>query len=912
MAEAAVSFAVETLGNLAIQKVAFLQGVEGQVNWLKDELKRMQSFLKDAAEKGADDERIRNWISDIRELAQEAEDVVDAFLLNVENPRRSRGLLGRCACFPQHIYHLDRLGQEIESIRVRLQAIDVSRQRYGIQDLGGGMNLSGRSEDGGKRQLTPWQKDKHLVGLERDVEKLIERAVLEKWEGLSVATIVGMGGIGKSTLAREVYNHAAVATRFDCRAWAVVSREFNPREIIKSLMLQLVKQEKQREMLEIMEKSDLQNVKNMLHQELEGKRYFVVVDDVWQDEAWESLAPAFPDEDKASRLLLTSRIQGIAKYARYNHKMNFLNLDESWELFLKKAFIDNINSKCPQHLEDIGRAIVEKCDGLPLAITVVGGLLVKKRASMSEWQKVLKGLESHSGSSEILPTLELSYHELPPQLKSCFLCLGFFKEDSIIRVSKLVNLWIAQGLIQQEGIEGEEKITREEIATSYLDELINRNMVQVKEMSTSDRVKTCYVHDLLHDLSIKKAKEEISFEILREGSSRSLDKARHLAVYCSAERSISGNSNTRLRSLFIRGVGIADEIPSYWKSFGRLRVLDFEDFEVTNLPDSIRALTWLRYLGLRNTSMKELPMSLGCLKNLEVLDIAKNNGIEVPNVIWKLAKLRCLYMSQIKCKLPLRMDTLKNLQTLKYIPSHNWSPEHATQLTSLYILSIDLGENLDIGELCTSLAKMENLVSLRLIGSMERNVRSLDQLANLNRLSKLKINYRVGKLPSASNFPPYLSYLKLYSSFLREDPMPVLQQLPQLLYLNLVLDSYVGHEMVISRDGFPRLRVLSLNSLSMLKNIQLERSAMLELNRLEIIGCPLLESLPEELRFMTNLKELKLETTPQLASKLQGVNSHIISNIPSVELIISEWHGPSTELALTAALLFIRGIHKED
>ncbi|KAL0303010.1 UNVERIFIED_CONTAM: putative disease resistance protein [Sesamum radiatum] len=106
-----------------------------------------------------------------------------------------------------------------------------------------------------------------------------------------------MGGIGKSTLAREVYNHAAVATQFDCRAWAVVSREFNPREIIKSLMLQLVKQDKQREMLEIMEKSDLQNVKNMLHQQLQGKRYFLVLDDVWQDEAWESLAPAFPDED---------------------------------------------------------------------------------------------------------------------------------------------------------------------------------------------------------------------------------------------------------------------------------------------------------------------------------------------------------------------------------------------------------------------------------------------------------------------------------------------------------------------------------------------------------------------------------------------------------------------------------------
>ncbi|KAL0303007.1 UNVERIFIED_CONTAM: putative disease resistance protein [Sesamum radiatum] len=535
--------------------------------------------------------------------------------------------------------------------------------------------------------------------------------------------------------------------------------------------------------------------------------------------------------------------------------MNFLNRDESWELFLKKAFLENTDGKCPQHLEDIGRAIVEKCDGLPLAITVVGGLLVKKRQSVNEWEKVLKRLESHSGRSEILPTLELSYHELPPQLKSCFLCLGFFKEDSMIRVSQLVNMWIAQGLILQEGIEGQEKITMEEIARSCLDELINRNMVQVKKMGTSDRVKSCYVHDLLHELSIKKAKEEISFEILREGNSQSSDNARHRVVYCSAEQSISGNSSTRLRSLFIRGAGLADEnIPSYWKSFGRLRVLDFEDFELTNLPDSIRTLTWLRYLGLRNTNIKELPSSLGCLKNLEVLDIAKNKDIEVPNVIWKLAKLRCLYLSKIKCKMPLRIDTLKNLQTLKYIPLHNWLPEHATQLTSVYNLSIDLGENLDIGELCSSLAKMEHLISLHLIGSVYRNIRSLDQLKNLSRLTKLKIDERVAKLPSASNFPPNLSYLKL---------------------------QYTTRE-----------------------------KCYVELNRLEIIGSPLLDSLPEELRFMTNLKELKMETTPQLASKLQGVDSHIISNIPSVELIISDKE--LTEAILTVAIDFIRGIHKDD
>ncbi|KAL0298601.1 UNVERIFIED_CONTAM: putative disease resistance RPP13-like protein 3 [Sesamum radiatum] len=452
MAEAAVSFAVETLGNLAIQKVAFLQGVEGQVNWLKNELKRMQSFLKDAAEKQVNDASIRDWISEIRELAQDAEDVIESFILKVETPRKSRGLLGRCACFPEHVYHLDKLGQEIEDIRDRLQAIESSRKRYGIEDLGGGTTLmSRRSEVAEKRQLSHWQRDKDVVGLEEDVEHLLQRALLQEWEDLSVATIVGMGGLGKSTLAREVYNHADVVARFECRAWVVVSREFNPKEIIKGLMLQLVEPQKQREILEIMEKSDLQNVKHMLHEQLKGKRFFIVLDDIWQEEAWESLSSAFPCEERASRLLLTSRSRDIPRHARYVHELQLLDPDKSWKLFLKKAFIKNTNVKCTEDMENIGREILRKCNGLPLAITVVGGLLVKQRQSESEWERLLKGLNSHLGrsGSSVSAILELSYQDLPPQLKSCFLCLGFFKEDAVIRASKLVNLWIAEGLLSQ-------------------------------------------------------------------------------------------------------------------------------------------------------------------------------------------------------------------------------------------------------------------------------------------------------------------------------------------------------------------------------------------------------------------------------------------------------------------------------
>ncbi|KAK6136325.1 hypothetical protein DH2020_029946 [Rehmannia glutinosa] len=785
MAEVAILSTVTKLGDLLIQKVGFLHGVEEQVTWMKDELQRMQCFLKDAAEKQANDERIRNWISDIRDVTQDADDVIETFILKVDTPKSTGGLLSRCRYLPNHLYHLNKVGKEIETIRARLEDIERSRDRFGIRNLGEGMVLpSGRLEDvEWRRRLAHWQKDKHVVGLKEDVELLLGKAVFDERKDLSVATIVGMGGSGKSTLARIVYNHGDVAAGFDRRAWVCVSSDFRPKEIIKQLVLQLLEPaEDKLKVVETMEKLEVPSLQQMLHQRLQGKRYFIVLDDVWEDAHWEFLASAFPHEDKTSRLLLTSRSRDIASCAQYVHEMKTLDPNQSWELFLNKAFIDNNDGKCPKELESIGREILRKCNGLPLAITVVGGLLAKQRQSKTGWEKVLKEMNSHLGrsGSSVSATLELSYHNLPPQLKSCFLCLGFFKEDAAIRAEKLVQVWIAEGLIPEGG--GEE--TMEDIARSYLDELINRNLVQVNDMSKDDRVKTCHVHDLLRELSIRKAKEEISFEILtEEANSQSLNKPRHRAVYYNRERVMvySKNQNKHLRSVFFYGTGDFAGTPSYWTSFELLRVLDFEDFGLRVLPDAIGGLIGLRYLGLRNNWIRELPSSLGLLINLEVLDIALNHYVKVPNVIWKMDSLRHLYMSKkIQSDTPLKFDTLKNLQTLTVIPVAQWTPDHPAQMTSLRKLGICLKEDSDVTKLCASLAMLENLVclNLRKNGFFGRLPRSLDGLGVLHRVTQLKLQGKMTTLPSANNSPPNLTRLTLVRTKLDQDPMPVLEKLP--------------------------------------------------------------------------------------------------------------------------------------
>ncbi|PIN24197.1 Apoptotic ATPase [Handroanthus impetiginosus] len=886
MADAAVSFAVETLGNLLIEKVGFLGDVEEQVKWVKRELRRMQGFLNDANEKQAKNKSVRTWISEIRELAQDAEDVVETFVLEIDNPRRRRGLLGRCACFPSHLYHLNKLGNEINWIKARLEETMKSCDTYKIEHIQSSFRRSYTAE---RRMLSPWERNKHLVGLDEGVKLLLERAILEEREGLSIATIAGMGGIGKSTLARAVYNHAEVAHRFDRRAWVGVSGQFNLTEIIKELMVQLLEpNENKKYVLQIMKNCPEQHLKSMLHDRLKGRRYFIVVDDVWRQQDWESLATSFPDEqDLSSRLLVTSRTQNIPRGARYVHEMKTLDPDKSWELLLKVAFND---STCPRELEDTGREILTKCNGLPLAITVVGGLLLEQRQSRSGWEKVLQGIDSHfgrSGSSSIEAILELSYHDLPRHLKSCFLCLGFFREDATIYASKLVYIWIAEGLISQEG-----KMTLEDIARGYLDELINRNMVRVKDLKSNDLVKSCQIHDLLRDLAIRKAKEEINFEIVKDRGNNTpqslgFHKPRHCAIYCSTEsyNNFSTRSvNKHIRSLFFHGGG-GDDVdccPSYkWKSFRLLRVLDMEGLGLRKLPNTIVELVGLRYLGLRDNKLKELPRSLSRLKNLQVLDIYGNHGIKVPNVIWEMDSLRHLYAYDFNCEVPPEMSTLKNIQTLKYVRGSKWMLRHLTRMSSLYNLGIRLEGDSDVNELYTTLAMLENLVYLSLAGSSPHLIQSLDRLVSLHHLTQLRVIGVLTKLPCASNFPPNLSSLTLKRSNLEQDPMPILEKLPKLLYLKLA-GAYKGEEIAISHEGFPSLKVLSLRMLLNLRNIKLEKGGMSELKQLEIYDCTNLDRLPEELKFMSSLHELKIGTTTKKASTFQDTNSHIISNIPSV------------------------------
>ncbi|KAH6760328.1 hypothetical protein C2S51_017277 [Perilla frutescens var. frutescens] len=718
-------------------------------------------------------------------------------------------------------------------------------------------------------------REQDVVGLEEDVESLLQEAIFYEAEGLSASCIVGMGGIGKTTLAKQLYNHPAMADRFDHRAWVSVSSEFTQKELLLELSRQILEKDK----LLFLENMDDQSLLvKMLFQHLHGSRYFIVLDDVWDVQDLKPIFKAFPaSRDKASRLMLTSRTRNILEDAQYIHEMKLLDPNKSWQLFLKTVFT---HMKCPNHLEKIGRKILKKCNGLPLAIKVVGSQLAIKKQSESVWENFLESIDLSAISAE----LELSYVKLPPKLKSYFLCLGFFKEGTTIRVEKLVQVWNAGGMVSQLGVE--KKQINEELGRRYLDKLINQYMVQVKDIARDSRVKNTHMNDHFHRLAIAKAEEEIRFEVLmKDGNHPPTHKPRHRAIYCSRDKfNYSTNQDKHLFSLFFHGGGNFDASPSYWKRFERLRILDMEGFGLKALPEMVGTLTRLRYLGLRNNCIQELPHSLGCLKKLEVLDIALNFMVQVPNIIWEMESLRHLYMSEIICPKPLKIDALKHLQTLTYISVDNrkYKLSGLQMMNSLRKLGVeDLDGSSNISKLFASLVKLGNLDCLILRGFRFRSMPSLDELGILGRLTQLKLDGLLTKLPSAVKFPPNIRYLTLVNSSLDEDPMPELGKLSKLLYLEL-RNAFIGTQMMVSHDMFGELQVLCIGEMWHLRNLRVEEGAMPMLKQLEISSCPYLETLPEEIGLMSNLEKLKMVTMKNIAVMIR--ESGLTSKIRHVDI----------------------------
>jgi GTPase SAR1 family protein len=534
MIELVVSSALGRLTNLALingikllaKESQSLKDVPEKIDLIKRQLKWIECFLEDAQSKERKgDQRAKLWVQEIRDVSDRIEDLVDTIELMEEQSRRkaSLNLFKRYSKKFVELSAIRKVGDEIHKLLSRINEITESRVGYDAKLTNYKENeLSSAREDRlpARRLIHPLFDDEmNIVGLENDTERIVTLLLDSENKKRSVISVVGMGGAGKTTLVRKVYKTKIVQESFQISAWIIVSQNYVVLDLLKSILREIIRCIEHRttqdptgtesriiEQLELLDRMEEIEVRERIIKFLEKRRFLIVLDDIWSVDTWEETNSVFPNTD-GSRILLTTRNFDVAEQADRQTQpiqLQLLNDDQSWELLEKRIFLCNPDERFDQQekLELVGRKLVRKCGGLPLALVVLSGLLSKK-IDYHCWLNLVDVLHQESATTMVRCTdiLALSYHNLPNSyVKSCFLYTVSFPADSLISTAKLIRLWVSEGLVPDNY-----GCTREETATSYLNKLIQASLVQVAKRSEfEEHVTKIRIHDILRDGVLKK------------------------------------------------------------------------------------------------------------------------------------------------------------------------------------------------------------------------------------------------------------------------------------------------------------------------------------------------------------------------------------------------------------------------
>ncbi|PIN23806.1 Apoptotic ATPase [Handroanthus impetiginosus] len=837
MAESAVSLLFDQLSVWLQEEQKLLAGFKEEAELIHGEIGQMKAFLRVADAKEESDPQLKEWVKYMLRFAH-------------HDTHGFKGYLKKFCASLKNLKAKHQIASEVKAIKSRLE--NAFKRQQTFRDIYPIINQGSSSSpewyDGRGDALLLEEVD--VVGIEKPKQQLLT------WlssidSGLKVISVVGMAGLGKTTLVKKVFDDTSVKMNFEHHAWITVSESFKVENLLQDVIKRLLEDAKQPPP-QGLEARKADGMREFIYNFLQNKNYIIVLDDIWTPNAWEAIRYAFPRS--------TTHGRGHAACSESNghvYKLEPLPEEKSRELFYGKAFPRN---SCPPYLEEISESILCRCEGLPLAIVVIGSLLATKNNKIEEWEMFCRSVGSELEGDRlkrISNLLSLSFYDLPNYLKACFLYLSIVPEDELIDKARVSRLWIAEGFV-----EAKQGKTMEEIAEGYMNELLNRCLIQIAETTHDGRPRKFHIHDLLREYIISKAREHNIVAIDSHGETQWPDSVQRLALDGFINRTQQIYKGKYIRSLLFFSPANSEWGPILHEVLRSgckmLKVLELRGAPVDKIPDEVFKLCHLKYLSLRDTQVNVIPKSIGNLGKLETLDLKGCWITELPIEILKLQRLRNLllysygtvngYYEGIQgFKAPYEMGRLLCLQKLCYLDLADARGDRIEivreigKLTQLQRLGITKLRREDGRELCSSLSNLTNLRALTIVSFEEVEYIDLEYPLSPSTfpfLRTLELLGRLERIPQWIGSLNALTRLSFKWSRLREDPLEYIQGLPNLLTLGLEFDGYEGLEL-----NFKTLHKLYLSKLRGLRWVKVENGSMPLLHDLAVWDCKSVEML---------------------------------------------------------------------
>ncbi|XP_062020951.1 putative disease resistance protein RGA1 [Rosa rugosa] len=929
----------DRLASPLLERTADIFGFKDNLRSLRHALSRAQATLEDAEEQQFTSKAIRLWLSDLKNAAMDAQDLLEFFIAH-ETLEKETG-----KDVPQVLLTAS---NHPDNVRKVLQTLELSlSERFPLLSVRDPTlpRMADRRCD--NRETSSFFVDSKIYGRDDDKDRLVQlllssaatSQVSQQGYGCvaECIPIIGIGGIGKTTLAQLTYNDKSIIQHFDLRVWISVSTVFSMKHILQTIIASATKDEGKLSKILSMAKFSIDwmiyDLEELLYESLHNKRYLIVLDDVWTEDQddWDKLRPLFTAGLDGCKIIVTTRSKKIPfmmNFPNYQYHLKGMADDDCWALFKHRAFGLGEEVKYP-NLVLIAKQIVKKCGGVPLAAKSLGSAMRLKRQER-QWlfMRDCELWKLDASQHKVLPALMLSYHHLPSHLRQCFEFCSMFPKNYEFKKQQLIHLWMAGGLILQEGNK-----RPEDIGDEYFDDLLWMSFFEEAEQCDCGSTAIAYkMIDIIHDLARYVAGKE--YVILEHGLSlHSPTQIRHSSLVPKGEITIPEAlyEAEHLRSLLvIGGFGTVNNQSKLFSSFVYLRMLDLKRCDIDDLPRSLGGLICLRYLDMSYTRISMLPQSTSNLCLLQTLNLVGCGHLKALPFLGNMINMRHLNITGCNRlnEMPFGIQRLLQLQLLPLcVVSRNQRALTMLEHLNLYgELNITYLENTSSPDEAQSarLNMKENLESVglhwgsqpldqsfpRLLGKSRRDVvisssqvapqlckrveEVLDGLQPHNNLKKLVINGYPGIRFADWALPKMLITVDLINCTNCQH-LPALGNLP--LLKTLYMHGMEGVKCIGTEfygDGtdvrFPSLEELSLSHFPNLEQWSCadDGNAFPHLSKLTVRSCPKLQqiSLPQSLQHLelrdcnptlmciehlTLLSVLVIEKIPELTSLPEGL-----------------------------------------